>query len=568
VKKRSLVCIAVLVCLLPCAASVRAEWEDLDGPVNENSAFASSFAVHGGTPVVAMADPDGGGNGAIHVKSHAGAAWTDVGANPISFTGQYESSSAPSIALDTDGRPCVAWQHDHNDYPETRQIFVKRYDGSDWLDLGTNPLNNDEGHAASAPCVVLDAGANAYVAWHEESETGIPQIFVKWHNGTDWELVGANPINQHSFHGARLASMALDGEGNPYVAWQEEDDSEPPVTQIFVKRFEPGEEPGEGEWTLVGTDTPLNRNSDSNAYAPRIAFNGAVPYVTWSEENPAQDLKPHVYVKRYDGELDQWTFVGGEASLNYAQDQPAYEPAIAFDDEQTPFVVWYEGTGAFEDVVFAKKLYGEAWGLVARLNMGDGLLGESPLMLFDGVDGLPYIHWLEEDDAYDWKVLVAKSTPTFVAMKSLTAAPCEDDICIRVSWETDMEPENAGFHVWRLLDAPGQEYERITGALIPAQGTESTGAAYEVLDHDVVTGQVYHYLVEDVNVESASTLNGPASAMGPLLLVPDWEVASTLHDPCAGASVPANTLALFLVPCGALLWLARATSRRNARQRA
>jgi len=534
-------------------------WQNLDGALNDNSAFDTSMSVHGGVPFVALSDPDGSGNGGIHVKSFDGMTWNDVDTNPINTTGEYESANAPSLAVDGDGNLYVAWQQDHNDVPVTRQVFVKWHDGTGWADLGANPLNENPSTAASAPRIVVDASGHVYAAWHEDDGTGVTQLFVKRHNGTDWELVGANPINEDPAHSARLASVALDPGGNPLVAWQEEDGSVPPVTQIFVKSF------NGASWDLVGTDNPLNVSPNQNAYSPRIAFNGAVPYLTWKEQSAAHDLKTQVYVQRYDEAVDLWDFVGDNDSLNISADRSAHDPAIAFDEDGNPFVAWYEGTAAFEDVVFAKKFNGTAWGLVARLNLGDGYLAEMPSIVFDDTDGLPYLNWLEEDAANDFKVYVAKSTPTFTSMKSLAATPCASEICINVAWETDMEPENAGFHVWRLTDLPGQEYVQITASLIPAEGTESTGAAYGLVDSDVVSGQSYFYEVEDIGVAAGSTLHGPVSAVAPIDTPTPWEAASTVKDP-AGASGPYNILGLVLIPLAALWLLAVLSLRKKARQ--
>jgi hypothetical protein len=531
-------------------------WEGLNGPLNEHSAFATSLAVDGGIPWVAFADPDGSGNGGIYLKSFDGAHWNLLGANPINTTGTYQSANAPSIAIDAAGNKYVAWHQDENDLG-LRQIFVKWNDGTGWADKGTNPLNNVAANKASAPRIALSSGGVPYVAWHEDNGSGITQILVKKYNGSDWEPVGTLPVNQDPAHSAQLAAIAVDGDGNPFVAWQEEDGSVLPVTQVFVKKFDGT------DWEPVGTDNPLNKNAGSNAYAPRIAFQGAVPYVTWHEQDPGADLKTQVYVKSYDSGLDLWAFVGGSGSLNAAADQSAVFPSIAFDTDGHPFAVWYEGTPAFEDVVFAKKFNGASWGLVARLNMGDTYNAEMPEIAFDDVDGLPYINWLEEDASYDFQVRAVKSTPTFTALKSFTATPCPSAVCISVAWETDMEPENAGFHVWRLVDLPGEVYTQITPTLIPAEGTETTGASYELVDNAVVSGQKYFYKLEDVNIESASTLHAAVSAVAPTVTPPAWGAASTVNG-TAGMSGPLNALGLLVVlPLAALLFLVRVSLRRK-----
>jgi hypothetical protein len=126
-----------------------------------------------------------------------------------------------------------------------------------------------------------------------------------------------------------------------------------------------------------------------------------------------------------------------------------------------------------------------------------------------------------------------------------------------------MEPENAGFHVWRLVDLPGEVYMKITPTLIPAEGTETTGASYELVDSDVVSGQKYYYKLEDINVDSASTQHEPVSAVAPTVTAP-WGAASTVND-SAGLSGRFNTLGLLVVlPLAALLFLAGISLRRKA----
>jgi len=323
---------AAVVSLLFGLSPAWAEWDDLNGPLNSGSAFATSLAVDGSVPVVALADPDGSGNGGIYVKTFDGSNWLEVGTNPINATGEFESANAPAVAVDGEGNLYTAWQQDNSDTPPTRRIFVKWNDGSGWADKGTNPLNSDPANLASAPDLALAPDGTPYVVWHEDNGSGITQIFVKKHNGADWEWVGTNPINHDPAHSAQLASIAVDGAGNPFVAWHEEDGSDPPVSQIFVKTFSPAKT----GWTLVGTDNPLNKSAASNAYAPRVAFNGAVPYVTWHEQDPAYDLKTKVYVKSYDSVLDQWAFVGSGDPLNLAADRSAYAPPSPSTGTGTP----------------------------------------------------------------------------------------------------------------------------------------------------------------------------------------------------------------------------------------
>ncbi|MDD8026857.1 MAG: hypothetical protein PHI34_10100, partial [Acidobacteriota bacterium] len=83
---------------------------------------------------------------------------------------------------------------------------------------------------------------------------------------------------------------------------------------------------------------------------------------------------------------------------------------------------------------------------------------------------------------------------------------------IYLTWQTAMEPDNAGFHLWRA-EGTDQPYERITSVLIPARGDAISGAVYSYPDYDVVAGRSYLYRLEDVDTKGESTFHGPASAV-------------------------------------------------------
>ncbi len=88
---------------------------------------------------------------------------------------------------------------------------------------------------------------------------------------------------------------------------------------------------------------------------------------------------------------------------------------------------------------------------------------------------------------------------------------------ITVSWETDFEEDNAGFHVYRVLYGEEKSLnngddlgQRLTPYLIPAEGSEFSGAVYEFVTDDVLIreGQ-YGYWLEDVDIHGVRTLHGP-----------------------------------------------------------
>ncbi len=77
-----------------------------------------------------------------------------------------------------------------------------------------------------------------------------------------------------------------------------------------------------------------------------------------------------------------------------------------------------------------------------------------------------------------------------------------------LSWATASEPDNAGFHVLRAAGV-GDDFQRITPTLIPAEGDPIHGAEYEWIDVDVVAGSSYRYLLQDVDIRGNVSHHGP-----------------------------------------------------------
>ena len=86
-----------------------------------------------------------------------------------------------------------------------------------------------------------------------------------------------------------------------------------------------------------------------------------------------------------------------------------------------------------------------------------------------------------------------------------------DESSVLLTWETATERDMAGFHLVRSrVEAGG--YERVTGAIIPAEGDEFTGASYEFID-DTVDEGTYYYKLEAVDLTGASEFFGPVDVI-------------------------------------------------------
>jgi len=80
-----------------------------------------------------------------------------------------------------------------------------------------------------------------------------------------------------------------------------------------------------------------------------------------------------------------------------------------------------------------------------------------------------------------------------------------------VTWQTVSELDNAGFTLYRGLQADGSDRSLLTDVPSQAPGA-SQGASYSYEDAAVEVGQTYWYWLEDVDLGGATTLHGPVSA--------------------------------------------------------
>lgn len=132
---------------------------------------------------------------------------------------------------------------------------------------------------------------------------------------------------------------------------------------------------------------------------------------------------------------------------------------------------------------------------------------------------------------------------------------------VLLSWETASELGNLGFNLYRSTspNAPGQQ---INLTLIPSQAPGSAqGALYTWQDADVVAGTTYHYWLEDVALNGATTLHGPVSV--------DYQAptAVTLGGLAAGSGAPVDLTAAAAALALGLATLLLASKRLQSRLR-
>jgi hypothetical protein len=215
-------------------------WQQV-GSVASTGGSVSLAQTSSGTQVIAYSEDD-----FINVKFWNGFTWISLG-----LLNTLSSAKNPSLALDSSGNPVVAWEEfigTANGY----FIYVRRFTGTSWVNVGSTGIVAS-GSRVSNPSLALDSSGNPVVAW-EEFDGASRNIYVKRWTGTSWVQLGAAlDVNTNQF--AYNPSLALDSSGNPVVAWWEFDGTS---NNIYVKQWTGS------SWVLVGSnplDTAVGNDS-------------------------------------------------------------------------------------------------------------------------------------------------------------------------------------------------------------------------------------------------------------------------------------------------------------------
>jgi hypothetical protein len=127
-----------------------------------------------GNPVVVWKETDGDIQDSLFVKRWNGTAWTQVGGAVDILVG-HTNPEYPTLGIDSSGNPVVGWSENDG---ISKNIYLKRFSGSDWLPLGSGFLDVNLNQAAIYASLVLDSSDKITVAWTETDGTS-SNVYVK-----------------------------------------------------------------------------------------------------------------------------------------------------------------------------------------------------------------------------------------------------------------------------------------------------------------------------------------------------------------------------------------------------
>jgi hypothetical protein len=361
----------ILVLLLQTAA--QAQWVQEGGNLNSNPSHSGgwpSIATYNGTPYVTWTEDNGSSVDLIWVKSFNGTNWVQVGSGALNTVNTC-TAFASRIAFNN-STPYVVWEEFAGTSGEGRQIYVKHFNGSNWVPDGgsLNTLASGDSDYAS---IAFSAGGVPYVCWEEQHgySPATYFLYVKHFNGSSWVSDGSN-INMSSANNTTGQSLAI-ANNTPYISWTEKVGA---AHQVYVKHL------SGSSWIQDGGS--LNMNAACDASATSLAIINGTPYVAWGELNASGNTAlAQVYVKHLNG--SNWIQDG--VGINYNSTCSAGDPRLV-SYKGTLYVSWIEldPNNLTQELSYIKWYDGQQW------RLEDGVIG--PLELFQGPPDITFMNAL------------------------------------------------------------------------------------------------------------------------------------------------------------------------------
>jgi hypothetical protein len=329
-----------------------------NGGISDNQGDSSgpSLAIGpDGRPYVAWCDTSGG-KWAVYVRRWNGSTWEEVGTGSASeggISGKTGYFMRVSLAMAADGTPYVAWEDPRSGNYE---IYVRRWNGSVWEEVGTGSasgggVSNNESYSRF-PWLAIAPDGTAYIAWHDMRGGGleIADIYVRRWNGSAWQEVGTGSASEGGISNTGSAydpTLAVAPDGTPYVTWCDESSG---GWQIYVRRWDGSawQEVGVGSASGGGVSDNSGR---SEAPVLSIAPDGT-PYVAWEDY---ADGDYEIYVRRWNGE--SWEEVeSGSASGGGISDNQKWStsPCLMAAPDGTFYVAWDDPTDG-DDEIYVRR---------------------------------------------------------------------------------------------------------------------------------------------------------------------------------------------------------------------
>ncbi|NMO19006.1 Ig-like domain-containing protein [Pyxidicoccus fallax] len=287
-------------------------------------------------------------------------------------------NSSMSLAFDAlTQAPLLAWSERIE--PFGSDVFVRRWNGSEWVDLGMLPHLTDTSRR-SQPHLLAMADGRILVGFLDYGDDNTPRVVVAELVDGSWRQVGLPfwciPM------GGQIQSffMTLGENQQPIVALNDRDTSAPTERRVYVCRFK------NGKWEAVGSPLGASGVGQPASLLGVGADAAGNPVVLWSQGRA-------LTLSQWSG--TQWMPRGGGVQLN--PDEPLIDVSLTMSQKGIPFMAWtvHRTDGS--------ELFRAARDTLVN-PIGAGVLTSAPqvhvgrLFLKLGAQEQPIVFWSEHDN--------------------------------------------------------------------------------------------------------------------------------------------------------------------------
>ncbi|MBU0679071.1 MAG: hypothetical protein KJ626_13255 [Verrucomicrobia bacterium] len=358
------------------------------------------------------------------------------------------NSVSPSVAVDG-STVYVAWTEQISAPNQPNHIFVKKYNGAEWVELGGSASGNGvSGNSTNdaGMAVIRIIGGKPTVLWRQTKLDGgtIYRMYLKQWNGTQWvQLAGS--ASGTGIPGATLATQPdmVDLNGYPAVTWQE-------LSNLLIRnRYFNG-----AAWISLpdAGNGPYLTSPDLDEY------NGTL-YLSWVQYpvySYPDCMRKQVFAARYTG---TWTALGSSmtaceglsVSTNSARDPGSSSISVNFRGEVV--AAWQGGTNG-HTAVQAKKWAGGSWYGIGTPNSAgyNGIETNAALRVNPQVDhygGEPLITFEASGSVQTYIRVGDRTAPAFDGLKTATGT----NTGVLLTWNQAIDDvtasSNIAYHVYR-----------------------------------------------------------------------------------------------------------------------
>ncbi len=252
-----------------------------------DTTFAPALALTaGGRPVLAWSD-GGVGTHEIYVLAFDGTMWAEVGVGSAQGGGISNSagdSLTPALALDSDAWPVVAWSETVAE--NQTAVYARRFDGTSWAELGTSAQGlglSASANSAREPAVSLEADSQPVVAWSQLLADGEADIYVRRFDGSAWLEMGTGSAQGGGVSASAGISqtpvLVRDSADRMVLAWNDRASGN---FEIYLRRWD-GTAWVEVQGSASGGGLS---NSLGSGFGLAVAARAGLTCATWDELGP------------------------------------------------------------------------------------------------------------------------------------------------------------------------------------------------------------------------------------------------------------------------------------------